>query len=159
MINIIDITDLKQIYNYQQKFESPYFFKTDFATWKNSFIADIDGNGNTLFKKLVVKAAFKNNKLIGFIQYGISAFGFDNNGNISTDINYSIIRNLYFDKKQPDTGKLLLQESLNFFESSATIYAFFHYFGMSCFARHGKLFEKYEYIKNLLIETGFKVEH
>mgnify|MGYP006333185917 CR=1 FL=1 len=34
-----------------------------------------------------------------------------------------------------------------------------HYFGMSCFARHGKLFEKYNYIEALLNKRGFELEH
>ena len=39
------------------------------------------------------------------------------------------------------------------------IYAYFHYFGMSCFARHGKLFEKHPHIEELLDKNGFEIEH
>lgn len=38
------------------------------------------------------------------------------------------------------------------------IYAFFHYFGMSCYARYVKLFENFENIHNLLEENGFVIE-
>ena len=52
-----------------------------------------------------------------------------------------------------------MDEAVNSFEDSKIIYAFFHYFGMSCFARHGKLFEKHIHIDALLKESGFEIEH
>lgn len=45
------------------------------------------------------------------------------------------------------------------FKDEERVYAFFHYFGMSCFARHGKLFENNVHIDALLRENGFEVEH
>ena len=61
---------------------------------------------------------------------------------ISFDISYNIIRNLYFDCDRADAGEKLLKEALDAFGTSEKVYAFFHYFGMTCFARHGKLCEK-----------------
>lgn len=43
--------------------------------------------------------------------------------------------------------------------SYQTIYAFYHYFGMTCFARHGKLYEKYTDIEELLMKHQFNREH
>lgn len=34
------------------------------------------------------------------------------------------------------------------------VYAFFHYFGLSCYARHGKLFEGFDHVHRLLLEAG-----
>lgn len=159
MIRLAEIEDLEQIYHYQLQFSSPYFFPVDYGTWEESFLHDIDGEGSTLFKELCVKGAYDDGELIGFIQYGKTAFGFNDQGAISSDISHCIIRNLYFDEKRADVGQLLLKEAMDSFPSSETVYAFFHYFGMSCFARHGKLFERYDYIENLLKENGFAVEH
>ena len=159
MIRLAEIQDLKQIYHYQLQFSSPYFFSVDYDTWKKSFINDVDGDGRTLFKEFCVKGAYDENEPIGFVQYGKTAFGFDDRGGISSDVSYCIIRNLYFDENRPDVGRCLLKEAMSSFPSSETVYAFFHYFGMSCFARHGKLFERYDYIENLLKENGFAVEH
>ncbi len=39
------------------------------------------------------------------------------------------------------------------------IYAFFHYFGLSCYGRHGKLFEGFDHVHRLLLEEGFQIEH
>lgn len=159
MIRLAEIEDLEQIYHYQLQFPSPYFFPVDYGTWEESFLRDIDGEGSTLFKELCVKGAYDDGELIGFIQYGKTAFGFNDQGAISSDISHCIIRNLYFNKNRADVGQMLLEEALNAFVSSDTVYAFFHYFGMSCFARHGKLFEQHVHIEDLLKKNGFAIEH
>ncbi|MBQ4069564.1 MAG: GNAT family N-acetyltransferase [Lachnospiraceae bacterium] len=159
MLKIIETENLEKIYNYQIKFNAPFFISKDFALWRKSFEEDVDGEGRVLFKELFVKAAYEENEIVGFIQYGKTAFGFDNQGEISSDISYPIIRNLYFDENREDIGELLLKDALNEFAASNKIYAFFHYFGMSCFARHGKLFEKYGHIEDVLKKNGFETEH
>ena len=159
MIRLAEIEDLEQIYHYQLQFPSPYFFPVDYGTWEESFLLDIDGEGRTLFQELCVNGAYDDDELIGFIQYGKTAFGFNDQGAISSDISHCIIRNLYFNKNRTDVGQMLLEEALNAFVSSDTVYAFFHYFGMSCFARHGKLFEQHVHIEDLLKKNGFAIEH
>ena len=159
MLKVTDITSLKQVYDYQLRLSAPYFFPVNFESWKESFEKDIDGAGRLLFKELHGKAAYDGDTLVGFIQYGNTAFGFDDCGEISTDVSYPIIRSLYFDEGREDAGKLLLQEALYEFKAAKNVYAFFHYFGMSCFARHGKLFEQYTWIKELLHQYGFVIEH
>ncbi len=159
MLKITEASNLKDIYNFQLGFEVPYFFSVDFEGWQKSFTEDIDGEGRILFKELNTKVIYDNDELVGFIQYGKTAFGFADNGEISSDISYPIIRNLYFNKDKIDAGELLLNNALESFGNTERVYAFFHYFGMSCFARHGKLFEKYAYIEALLKENGFETEH
>ncbi len=159
MLRITDITNLVPVYDYQMRSPSPYFFPVEFESWKKSFENDIDGEGRLLFQELHEKAAYDGNTLIGFIQYGNTAFGFDANGEISMDVSYPVIRSLYYDEGREDAGHLLLQEALDAFATKGTVYAFFHYFGMSCFARHGKLFERYTWIMELLHQHGFVIEH
>ncbi len=159
MLKIADTFSLKDIYDFQLNFQTPYFFKVDFENWKKSFENDIDGEGRALFKELYVKTVYDNDKLLGFVQYGKTAFGFDNNGEISSEISYPVIRNLYFTKGNTEAGNLLINEAIQNLDSEEGVYAFFHYFGMSCFARHGKLFENHAHIEALLKENGFKIEH
>lgn len=159
MLRIAEADSLEPLYHYQMGFHTPYFFSTDFSAWEKSFSEDVDGQGRHLFKELSVKAAYAEDTLVGFVQYGKTAFGFDDRGEISSDVSYCVIRNLYFDKSRPDAGSLLLEEALNTFAETETVYAFFHYFGMSCFARHGKLFEAHSHIAALLKEKGFETEH
>lgn len=159
MIEMMKIEDFKKVYAYQMRFASPYFFSVDYASWEKSFTNDIDGEGRTLFKELFVKGAYDNDELVGFVQYGQTAFGFNDRGEISSDISYCVIRNLYFDENRADVGQRLLNDAMNSFPASETVYTFFHYFGMSCFARHGKLYEKHAHIEKQLKENGFAVEH
>ncbi len=159
MLKVTDSLNLKDIYNFQLSFDTPYFFEVDFDNWKQSFTDDIDGEGRVLFKKLIVKAVYDNDELIGFVQYGRAAFGFDENGEISSDISYPVIRNLYFKADRADAGLLLINVAMKDFGTDKQVYAFFHYFGMSCFARHGKLFESHAHIDALIKEQGFEVEH
>jgi RimJ/RimL family protein N-acetyltransferase len=159
MMRITNITNLLPVYAYQMGLQVPYFIQTDFENWKESFEHDVDGEGRLLFRQLHGKAAYDGDTLIGFIQYGNTAFGFDDCGEISQEVSYSVIRSLYFDKGREDAGKLLLEAALSEFKAAGQVYAFFHYFGMSCFARHGKLFERFDWIKELLHRYGFVVEH
>ena len=159
MIHIENIDHFQKIYPYQMCFASPWFFSTDFAVWEKSFTDDVDGEGRRLFKELWVKAAYEDHELIGFVQYGKTAFGFDGQGDISSEVSYCVIRNLYFPENRTDAGEMLLNAALEAFAPEERVYAFFHYFGMSCFARHGKLFEKHSHIEALLKRKGFEIEH
>ena len=159
MLKIIDAKNLEHIFNYQMSFLTPYFYSTDYNTWRISFINDVDGEGRALFRELFVKAAYDEEELIGFIQYGKTAFGFDDNGEITSEVSYCVIRNLYFNENRTDAGTTLLQIAMNEFGTEDKVYAFFHYFGMSCFARHGKLFESHAHIEALLKNNGFETEH
>lgn len=158
MLEISEKINLNDIYDLQLSFQTPYFFETSFEEWKKSFESDTDGEGRALFHELYLKAVYENNVLLGFVQYGKTTFGFDESGEISDAVSYPVIRNLYFVKEREDAGELLLQEALQSFKDEL-VYAFFHYFGMSCFARHGKLFENHAHVESLLKENGFEVEH
>ncbi len=99
--------------------------------------------------------AYEDGRLVGVIQYGKTAFGFDETGEISDLIFCSVIRNFYYEEKCERAGRELLNKAVNRLgDKTKKIYAFFHYFGMSCYARHGKLFESFEYIHSLLMQLG-----
>lgn len=159
MIKITEIVSLRQLYAYQSRLAVPYFFATEFESWKEAFENDVDGEGRQLFQQLHAKAAYDGEKLVGFVQYGNTAFGFDDQGNLSAQVSYPVIRALYFEDGREDAGKLLLQAAMEDWGAFPKAYAFFHYFGMSCFARHGKLFERFSWIAELLHKAGFEIEH
>lgn len=155
------VKEPRKIYDYMAKEVFPYNYKTEYNIWENSFLNDIDGNGNTLFSELEALGAYSGKGLVGFVQYGRTAFGFDDDGELSNAVSYPVIRSLYFDKGLIEVGNSLLNKAINALSNgeSSRIYAFFHYFGMSCYARHGKLFEGFKYINDLLLKNGFSVEH
>lgn len=158
-MKIYDMTDLAALYDYQMKLAVPYFFDVDFALWKESFVNDADGEGRSLFSTLQAKVAYEGDQLVGFVQYGKTAFGFDESGEISSAVSYPVIRALYFDEGREEAGEVLLKAAMEALGADKRIYAFFHYFGMTCFARHGKLFESFGWVKELLHRHGFVVEH
>ena len=125
MLKITDKVDLKDIYDFQLSFKTPYFFSVSFEEWKKSFERDIDGEGRELFNELFVKAVYDNDKLVGFIQYGKTAFGFDESGEISGDVSYPVIRNLYFKEDRADAGELLLNDAMKNLGTDEREYAFF----------------------------------
>lgn len=159
MLHIAEIQDPETVYACQMGMTAPFVYRVDFETWKKSYANDCDGAGRRLFRTLCGKAAYDGDTLVGFLQYGRSALGFDQQGEISTELSYPVIRYLYFDKGREDAGALLLREAMKEFAAEKRIYAFFHYFGMSCFARHGKLFERYDWIQDFLGKNGFAIEH
>ncbi len=55
MLKITDSYNLKDIYDFQLSFKTPYFFDVGFDTWKRSFEEDTDGEGRELFKELFEK--------------------------------------------------------------------------------------------------------
>ena len=155
-----EVVNPREIYDYMRNLPFPYHYEVEFNTWEKSYLYDIDGEGRTLFSDLTTIGAYLGSKLVGFIQYGRTALGFDENGEISDTVFYSVIRNFYFDETQKEAGIKLLNEALKVLSNTTgRIYTFFHYFGMSCYARHGKLFEEFGYIRNLLEQNGFVIEH
>ena len=159
MLKITDNLNLNAIYDFQLSFATPYFYNVDFESWKNSFENDIDGESRVLFKELTVKAVYDEDELVGFVQYGKTAFGFADNGDITSEVSYPIIRNFYFKEGRDEAGKMLLIEAMKALDTEERVYAYFHYFGMTCFARYGKLFESHTHIEALLKENGFIIEH
>lgn len=96
----------------------------------------------------------------GFVQYGHSAIGFDESGAVTSGVSYPIIRQLYFASGDEKIGRCLLDRARAALAcENERVYAFFHYFGLSCYARHGKLFEGCDHVHRLLLEAGFQIEH
>lgn len=152
--------DLREIYEYMKKLSFPYNYDVSYDLWEKSYLYDMDGEGRILFRNLETLGAYEDGRLVGFIQYGQTAFGFDETGEISGLISCSVIRNFYYEEKCERVGRELLNKAVNRLgNKTEKIYAFFHYFGMSCYARHGKLFEGFEYIHSLLMQLGFFIEH
>lgn len=131
---------------------SPHHYPMCEDVWEQSMQQDIDSDGRLLFDDLQTLWLDQ-----GFIQYGHTAFGFDESGEISADVHHPVIRQFSF--SDTDQGQQLLQAAVDALGNKDRIYAFFHYFGLSACGRHGKLHEKDSHIAALLIQNGFQVEH
>ena len=96
MVHIERVRDFREIYDYMANMAFPYRYKADYAAWERSYSQNIDGAGRILFTDLETAGAYRGGRLIGFIQYGETAFGFDRHGEISPAVSYPVIRNLFF---------------------------------------------------------------
>lgn len=151
MVIYKEITNFPELYAFHLNISAPYIKEVEYNDYLASLFYDTDSYGNKLFKELHLIGAYLNEELIGFIQFGTTNIGFDNDGGISEKVNYSVVRNFYFTDKV--IGENLLKRALIILKND--IYAFFQYFGMSCFSRHGKLSENLNSIEELLVEYGF----
>lgn len=134
--------------------QGPQHLPMEKDVWAQSMYEDVDSDGRKLFAQL-----HTDHTAHAMVQYGHSAFGFDENGEISNQIHYPIIRDLAFEPEFRAEGEKMLQKALQHFTGEGRIYAFFHYFGMSSCGRHGKLHESDRHISSLLESNGFIVEH
>ena len=69
-IELKNIVNTREIYDYMVNLSFPYNYEVEFDTWEKSYLYDIDGEGRTLFSDLTTIGAYLGSKLIGFIQYG-----------------------------------------------------------------------------------------
>jgi ribosomal protein S18 acetylase RimI-like enzyme len=165
MVKRVDLETEYVLYQYFIKTgkEIPFYFPVDYDTWHKSMFNDETEEGKPLFDNLETYLYYEDETLKGFIQFGISSFVFYQDGSdYGKDFSkhYAIIRNIHYleDSKNPEE---LLEKAFEYFNNMdfEETSAFFHYFGMSCYAKHGKLHESIFYIENLLHKYSFKKGH
>lgn len=139
---------------WQNTHSAPFHFPMDINQWDKSMYEDVDSDGRTLFEEIHTEVSGN-----AMIQYGYTAFGFGDNGEISNEQHHAVIRDLWFDPAFPNEGQSLLKKAMGYFRKAEKLHAFFHYFGMSTCARHGKLHESQQHIHDLLLRNGFVIEH
>lgn len=155
------VEDLKQIYNYIRRVGEriPYFFDADYELWEESFIGDTDCDGEEMFAELKTYAAYSEETIVGFIQFGIPRYIYGENGK-DYRCDCGVIRNLYFDGES-GCGDELLEIAEKYFRDKGTAnkFAFYHALGMTCYAWHGKLFYGQDHVEATLLRHGFGIEH
>lgn len=141
---------LLAVYSFMDALPFPYDYRPKYPLWRTSLLEDTDGAGVPLFQSTTLVGAYDQGRLLGFSQYG---FADPRQGG------YPVLRLLYFDPACPDAGEALLHAALEALSGHGRIYAFFHYFGMSCYGRHGKLSCRFDHVHRLLLDNGFAIEH
>lgn len=159
MLIEIKQTNVAKLCQYLQNKENkaPYEYLSNEQDLITSLLYDIDGEGDRLFNVLETYTYEEAGNILGFIQYGASAFTLDETGK-NKKASFGVIRNLYYEKGQNIVGKALVEQAMNFFQENNLTekYAYFHYFGMTNQGRHGKLHESSFYIESLLADYHFK---
>jgi len=151
----------KPIYDYYNSVKNtvPYWFDVDYSLWLESYESDTDYEGDIMFSELITFAAFAEKSIIGFIQFGISNYTFNQNGEKDFSEKCGVIRNLYFDKKCSGDELISLTESYFSEKGITKKSAFFHALGMTCNAGHGKLYCGLPHIETALLKFGYEREH
>lgn len=162
-IQLRKITDYKDLFRYYQKVSQniPYWMHVDYETWLESFCNDSDYDADMMFRQLLTYTAEQKGDICGFIQFGIPNFLYDTQGEKSREHQGGIIRNFYFEPGMEQAGRKLLDLAQDYFQQNRVTqkFAFFHAFGMTCNAGHGKLYTKLTHVEQLLKAYGFIKEH
>lgn len=136
----------------------PYFFPVSPAKWRECLFED-KLNHEKMFSLQETFVAVEKDRIIGFIQYGQPAFAWDEKGQKYRNPQIGMIRHFYFDEGRFDAAAALLAKSEGYLSQFPNRHAFYHIFGMSCNARHGKLHQSLAHIDQFLREKGYWIEH
>ncbi|MBQ7783301.1 MAG: GNAT family N-acetyltransferase [Oscillospiraceae bacterium] len=154
--------DLKPLYDYYIKVKNcvPYWFDADYELWFESYDNDTDYDADKMFSELMTYAAYAENNIVGFVQFGISNYFYNENGEKDFSEKCGVIRNLYFDSDNNCGEKLISLADEYFAEKNISKKsAFFHALGMTCNAGHGKLYCGLPHIEAALLKCGYIKEH
>lgn len=156
------VSDYRPLYNYYRKMQGavPYWLDADYETWKQSFISDRDYDGDEMFRELITYTAQHGDEILGFVQFGIPNYLYDTKGEKSDAVRGGIIRMLYLDP-EIDCGRKLIRLAEDYFtvQQVQRKFAFFHAFGMTCNAGHGKLHCGLSHVEQALADFGYVKEH
>lgn len=162
MLHYERITDFHPVYAYYLKIKAtvPYWLDADYETWEKSFVSDCDYDGEEMFSQLYTSVARQGEEILGFIQYGIPNYLYDTNGEKDRTVRGGVIRMLHF-APESGCGEGLIRIAEDYFTAMHVQrrFAFFHAFGMSCNAGHGKLHCGLAYIEGALADFGYIKEH
>lgn len=165
MLMLVNQKNSQGIYEYYSKNlvgKVPYYHQVSKERWDESFFEDIDYDGDKKYSELITYCSQTVDGTInGFIQFGRSNYGYDEEGEKSFEQSTGIIRQIHFLNDQPKVGVELLAVAVQYFQEKQLelTYAFFHALGMTCTGNHGKLHEAMPEVAELLLASGFCVEH
>lgn len=151
----------RALYGYFTRYMAsiPFCFPVSFADWERSMFDDRH-DGQPLFRQLHTHLLMDGDAIAGFIQFGLTSFVFDENGGTDDTRSYAVVRGLHYLPDAENPG-LLMDEAEAFFarEGMTERHAFFHFFGMRCYAGQGKLHESCFYMEALLGRYGYRKAH
>lgn len=165
MLTLVEQKNSQSLYDYYCENivgEAPYYHQVSKKIWDESFFEDTDYEGDKKYRELVTYSSLaKDGTVNGFIQFGLSNYGYDEEGEKSFEQSMGLVRQIYFLNNQPEVGAELLAAAIRYFRENELelSYAFFHALGMTCTGNHGKLHDSMPDVAELLLDNGFSVEH
>lgn len=165
MLKLVDQENSQELYEYycaNLVGTAPYYHEASKKQWLESFYEDRDYEGDKKYSELVTYCSQSDAGIInGFIQFGVSSYGYDEEGEKSFKTRTGVIRQLHFLEGQTVVGQKLFKTAVDYFQERTVplSYAFFHALGLTCTGNHGKLHESMPEIAALLLNNGFGIEH
>lgn len=117
--------------------------------------------GNLLFQELITLVYKKQNEIKGFIQFSKPTYIYQKDGTKDFSTIVGVIRQCYFEQEEAMVGQALIEQATCYFdqEKISNRFAFYHAFGMSHTACHGKLPTTFIQTEKLLLAQGYQKEH
>jgi GNAT superfamily N-acetyltransferase len=112
-----------------------------------------------MFDHLETYVAKEKGRIIGFAQVGHPHIAWDDRSDKYYDPAVSVLRHFYFEPDRLDAAEALYARTHTLLAHYPHRHAFYHIFGMSCNAYHGKLHEQLTHVNQFLLVKGFRVEH
>lgn len=135
----------------------PYFFPVSAQRWHECLLDDTLGR-ERLFLSQQIFIAREKDRIVGFSQCGQPAFAWDENGQTYPNPQIGVLRHFYFDEGQMEAAELLFAQSEGCLKRFPDQHAFYHIFGMSCNARHGKLYQGLAHVEQFLCQKGYWID-
>ncbi|TFG69398.1 MAG: GNAT family N-acetyltransferase [Anaerolineales bacterium] len=136
----------------------PYFFPVSPERWGVCLLEDrLDGE--FIFDLLETYVAKDKGQVVGFAQVGHPRFSWDAGGQKYDNPRIGNIRHFYFETGRHDVAKALYARAESFLKHFPHRHAFYHIYGMSCNAHHGKLHLSLEHVDAFLRGQDFQIEH
>jgi ribosomal protein S18 acetylase RimI-like enzyme len=136
----------------------PYFFPVSPERWTECLLEDKLA-GERMFDRLETYVAEDQGRVIGFAQVGHPRFSWDDRGAKYYNPQIGILRHFYFDTGRYNAAEAMYAHAQSFLMHYPRRYAYYHSYGMSCNAHHGKLYGGLAHVDRFIKAKGFQVEH
>ena len=148
------------LYTYWRKLgkDVPYFFPVSPERWAQCLLAD-ELAGERMFDRLVTYVAKDDGEVVGFVQVGHPRFSWDDRAAKYYNPQIGILRHFYFDTGRYNAAEAMYARAQSFLIQYPRRHAFYHIYGMSCNAHHGKLYSGLAHVDRFIKAKGFQVEH
>jgi ribosomal protein S18 acetylase RimI-like enzyme len=152
--------DQYRLYGYWRKLGKniPYFFPVSPERWAQCLLED-ELAGERMFDRLETYIAEDQGRVIGFAQIGHPRFSWDDRGAKYYNPQIGILRHFYFDTGRYNAAEAMYARAQSFLMHYPRRHAFYHIYGMSCNAHHGKLYSGLAHVDRFIRAKGFQVEH
>jgi ribosomal protein S18 acetylase RimI-like enzyme len=152
--------DQYRLYTYWRKLGEnvPYFFPVSPERWTRCLLVD-EVAGERMFDRLETYVAEDEGQIIGFAQFGHPYFSWDDRHAKYYNPQIGVLRHFYFSAGRFNAAEAMYAYAQSFLMHYPRRYAFYHIYGMSCNAHHGKLYTGMAHVDRFIKAKGFQIEH